>query len=266
MRTNKIVGLFIGACIFAFSACEPIEDRDDIFSNFNPDFELVAEGSSPGSNKFTLKVEPAVPGYWDYNLDTIISNEIELVFPYSGEHTFTFHSFGAHMPNNDPSDVVANVSKSITYTVTEMDEPINDEFHYLVGDNLEGKTWVFDRTDPDRWWYMTDEDWEVFWWQPETVSDVDGRMVFDLDGGPNFTYYSGPDADPMPGRFVFLENFTKIRIEGETQILGVEGGAVNNDGSKEYQIMEFTADRLVLFQNNMAWSPGWVWVFKPKAD
>jgi hypothetical protein len=51
-----------------------------------------------------------------------------------------------------------------------------------------------------------------------------------------------------------------LQITG-SQILGNEGGGENPSGL--YQIVELTADKMVLFVPNAAWATGWTWVFKP---
>lgn len=269
MKKYSILGFVAGAAL-VFAACEPIEERLTLSNSYDPNsIDLEVVHSSPGSNKFKLVMKtPGVTGYWDYNIGERYSNEVEVIYPFTGEATFTFHATIGYIPDGDLTKVNYNVQKTITTQVTKMDTRLADAYYHLVGENLEGKAWVFDFDDPVGWWYMTDESWEVFWWQPdlEDNEEAHGKIVFNLDGGPNYLKYSQPDAEPVKGRFAFNANCDRLTIQGDVNLLGAlpGTGAENNTGSKEYQIIELTADRMVLFQTNMAWSPGWVWVFKPE--
>jgi len=88
-------------------------------------------------------------------------------------------------------------------------------------------------------------------------------MVFDLNGGANFTYYASSTGTPVTGStWGFNADYTKLTIKGGADILGVNGCGVNAN-NKVYEIKEFTADRLVLFVSNASCGSGWLWVFKP---
>ncbi|HUW92059.1 MAG TPA: hypothetical protein VMV74_02760 [Bacteroidales bacterium] len=153
-------------------------------------------------------------------------------------------------------------------TITQLDHALPDAYYKLVGANLEGKTWVFDGVGGDGrlWWFMSDPgNWAGMWWNAGGTccppSDVSGKMVFDLDGGANFTYYASPTATPVTGSsWGFNADYTKLTIKGTSNILGSEGSAGNN---KVFEIKEFTADRLTLFVADASGGTGWVWVFKP---
>ena len=267
MKTLKNISIFASACLALITSCEPIEDRELLENSYNPDkIELLATHSSPGSNLFTLKMNtPGVTGYWDYSINKGFSDEVEVLYPISGTHTFTYVVSSGYLPGGDIENV-EYITKTIDVDITVMDKDVPKQWGHLVGEG--SKTWVFDKSDLTRWWYMTDADWTSFWWQPgDGPSDELGRMTFDLDGKPNFTYYASPDADPVSGStWVFNSDFSSLTIIGDANVLGAEQGGEQVDGLKEYQIIELTEDRLVLFMSGVAWSPGWVWVFKPDAD
>ncbi|MDG5800756.1 hypothetical protein QA597_10335 [Marinilabiliaceae bacterium ANBcel2] len=272
MRKNRFNIYIIGvlAVLLKLSSCDPVEDREVLKNAYHPDdIELNVVHDSPGSNSFTLEMNtPGVIGYWDYIISTSHSDRVKVDFPFIGTQTFHFIVSSGYLHDGDIHNV-EYIKKSIEVDIEEISDPesLPKEWFYLAGE--ESKTWVFDRSDPDAWWYMTGEDPEAFWWQPDypdgAPSDVYGRMVFDLLGGPNYTYYEGPDADPVEGStFEFNSDFSTLTIVGDANILGVEDGGVQNEGLKEYEILELTEDRMVLFISDVDWSPGWVWVFKPE--
>ncbi|ASB48904.1 hypothetical protein [Alkalitalea saponilacus] len=271
MNRINIYWLFIGALMLVFSACDPIEDRDVLKNSFNPDaIELEAIQSTPGGNKLTLKMNtPGVAGYWDYVIDKKFSDRVEVIYPIPGLNTFTFHVTTAYMTDGTPMNV-EYVSASIDVQIDVLDNPLPAAYYALVGDDLEGKTWVFDGgPEPEQgglWWYMVSPDnYQEVWWNAGgeccPPSDAAGRMIFDLDGGANYTYYSGPNADPITGSsFAFNSDFTQLRIVGDANILGSEGNPGDNP---VFNIIELSSDRMVLFVPNAAGGTGWVWVFRP---
>ena len=266
MKKLMNIGCLMVAFVLVLLACEPIEDRLELKNSFDPEkIELKVVQPSKGSNKISVQMNtPGVMGYWVHSMGKEFTNRVEKVYAIPGKYTYTFYVTNGYLPGNDLSKV-EYVSKSIDVQIDVLDHPVHAAYYKLVGEELQAKTWVFDDSNPDRWWYMTDADWNAFWWQPGKgdCPDADGKMVFDLKGGANYTYYGAPDAEAVTGStWGFNYDFTKLTITGDANILGVAGGAENITGSKEYQILELTDDRLVLFQLGMAWSPGWVWVFK----
>lgn len=269
MKMNKTISLIFGALMVFFAACEPIENRDVLTNSFDPDdIQLEVVQSTTGGNELSIRMKtPGIVGYWDYVIDKKFSDRVDVIFPIPGTSTFTFHVTTPYMDNNNVS-AVSYVSKSVDVTITQLDHELPAAYYKLVGANLEGKTWVFDGVAGDgrRWWYMSDPgNWAGLWWNAAgeccPPADATGRMVFDLDGGANFTYYASPTAAAVTGSsFAFNADYTKLTIKGPANILGSMDGGGNN---KVFQIKEFTADRLTLFVPDAAWATGWVWVFKP---
>ena len=271
MKIYKALSLIVGMLALLLAACEPIEDRQVLTNSYNPDdIELKVVQSTVGGNELSIQMNtPGVAGYWDYVIDKKFSDRVEVIFPIPGTSTFTFHVTTPYLEDGNINHLDYNISKSIDVTITQLDHELPPAYYKLVGDNLEGKTWVFDGgPDPDarEWWYMTDPgNWGALWWNAAgdccPPSDAAGRMVFDLDGGANFTYYASPTATAVTGStWAFNADFTKLYIKGPANILGSMDGGGNN---KVFQIKEFTSDRLTLFVPDAAWATGWVWVFKP---
>ena len=273
MKMNKITGLIVGTLTLILVACQPIEKRDVLTNSFDPNnIELAVVQSTTGGNELSIQMNtPGIAGYWDYVIDKKYSDRVEVIFPIPGTSTFTFHVTTPYIEDGDIGNPNFDISKSIDVTITQLDHALPEAYYKLVGENLEGKTWVFDGVGGDNglWWYMSDPgNWAGMWWNAGGTccppSDVSGKMVFDLDGGANFTYYASPDATPVTGStWAFNADFTKLTIKGDADILGSYPGSGGSHPNKTYEIKEFTADRLVLFVPDAEWSSGWIWVFVP---
>lgn len=272
MKIYKILTLIIGLAILGVS-CEPIEERATLSNSFDPNsIDLQVVQATPGGNKLSIQMNSdGVAGYWDYILDIKYSDRVEVVFPFTGQHTFTYHVTTPYMNDGTPSTKTFDITKTVTVQVDVLDEPLPDAYYKLIGTNLEGKSWVFDGTGGDNglWWYMVAPyNWEEVWWNAGGTccppSDVGGKMVFDLEGGPNFTYYSNAaDAGTAVtgSTFAFNGDYSRLTIKGGANILGSEEGGGNN---QEFEIIELTDTRMVLYVANAAWATGWLWVFKPE--
>ena len=269
---NKTTSLIVGALAIFFAACEPIENRDVLSNSFDPDnIELTVVQSTTGGNELSIQMNtPGVAGYWDYVIDKKFTDRVDVIYPIPGTSTFTFHVTTPYIEDGDVGNPTFDLSKSIDVTITQLDHELPAAYYKLVGENLEGKTWVFDGVAGDNrwWWYMVaGYNWQEKWWNAGgeccPPSDVSGKMVFDLDGGANFTYFASASGSPVEGSsWAFNADFTKLTINGGADILGVNGCGVNSN-NKVYEIKEFTADRLVLFVDNASCGSGWIWVFKP---
>jgi hypothetical protein len=273
MKMNKAISMIVGALTILFAACEPIENRATLSNSFDPDdIQLEVVQSTTGGNGLSIRMNtPGIAGYWDYVIDKKFTDRVDVVFPIPGTSTFTFYVTTPYMQGDDITNV-SYISKSVNVTITQLDQELPPAYYKLVGTNLEGKTWVFDggpTPDGRLWWFMSDPgNWAGLWWNAAgdccPPADAAGRMVFDLDGGANYTYYPGTgDAGKVTGsKWAFNADFTKLTISGPANILGSMDGGGNN---KVFEIKEFTNDKLTLFVSNAAWGTGWTWKFKPAA-
>lgn len=253
------------------SACSPIEDRDELSNSFSPDnIVLETTQATPGSNKVSIKMKtPGVTGYWDYILDQKFTDEIkDIIFPFTGEHTLTYNVTTPYISSG--IDNPEYIRKTIKINITQLDTPLPAAYYALVGEDLGGKTWVFDGKGGDErvWWAMTDPaNSGGVWWNAGGTccppSDAGGHMTFDVTGGLNFAAYASPTASAQKGSYTFNADFTKLYIKGETNILGSVDGAGNN---KEFQILELTSSKLKLWVPNASGGTGWIWVFKPQEN
>ena len=267
MKKNKIINLLLGVVGALFIAsCSPIEDRDSLENTFDPNkIDLSVVQSPAGSNYFTLKMNtPGVTGYWDYTIGKTFGEEAQVLFPITGKKTFKYVVSSPYIKDGDLKKTEL-ITKTIDVNVTQLDpnHPVPKQWGYLVGSG--SKTWVFDKSDINRWWYMTDADPAAFWWQPDPgPSDENGKMVFTLSDAPYFSYYKTQTGTPVENTYWYVNtDWTELRLVGDANILGVEGGGEHESGGKNYRILELSENRLVLFNTPVVWSPGWVWVFKP---
>ncbi len=289
MKVTKNITTLIVAGIMLFSAgCEPIEDRDLLKNSFNPDnieIEVIQTAGGTG-NGLTLKMNtPGVIGYWDYVIDKKYTDVVNnVIFPIRGTFTFKYIVSTPYINGSNPDDRDV-IIKTIEVTIDELDQPLPEVYYPLVGENLEGKTWVFATSEP-LWWFMSSDDGNYMgaWWNAADCCappDTGGKMVFDLEGGTNYTYYA--DAGGVAtgsGSFSFSSDYTKLTIGGGVNILGGEGTGANACANSlsissfgVYEIKELTAERLVLYiqeagdRNSTEPEPcrsGWTWVFVPE--
>lgn len=282
MKAFKNITTLIATGVMIFmGACEPIEERENLENSFNPDnIELEVVQSAGGvGNGFTLKMNtPGVNGYWDYLIDKRFSDvATDIVFPIRGTHTFTFVVSSPLIVGGDPSNR-EYISKSVDVTIEEFDQPLPEAYYHLIGEELTGKSWVFDRASTN-WWYMSSGGPEppnplAVWWNATECcapSDQGGKMVFDLDGAANYTYYPDKNGEPAgKGGFSFNSSFTKFYIAGGLNILGAEGTVDVNGCARslstfaEFEIVELSSEKLVLYIPDAECDSGWTWVFVPE--
>lgn len=272
----QLWSMAIGLMALCFTtACDPLEDRYELSNTFNPDnVTLVAEQTAGGNgNGITLKMTtPGVYGYWDYKLGKKYTDRVDFNFPYTGKVTFTYHITSFYIEGALKDVNKSEITKDIEVEISELDQPIDKPYYALVGQELQSKTWVFNREREDKlWWFMSPgnsaADYLTCWWNAGGdglgPDDEDGKMVFDLQGGANYTYYPSADAEPVKGgSFSFNADFTKLQINGEKKILGNTADRGNPDG--EYIICSLTDDELILYVPNNQGGTGWTWIFKPQ--
>ena len=278
MKLKNISAIFLMAIVLMFSSCDPIEDRDMLANSFDPEnIDLEVVQATEGGNKLSIRMNTeGVTGYWDYIIDKKYTDRVEVVFPFTGTHTFTYHVTTPYIPNNEPG-TTEFIEKEVSVDIAQLDEALPEAYYKLVGQNLEGKTWVFDGgPEPDGrlWYFMSENDKPEAhmnpWWNAAgdccPPPDAAGRMVFDLAGSANYTYYAGPDAEPVHGNFVFNADYTALTIAGGAKILGhiAQDGNQNGTDDGKLSIMTLTDDKLVLYNpKSKGYGTGWTWVFVP---
>lgn len=263
MKLKYLKNLLMVAAVAFFAACDPIVEEEHLKNNTTVEgVELIATQNAQGGNTIELKMNtPGIVGYWDYNLDRAFSDRIEFVYPIPGTSTFTFTgTLGSEF-----------FTKSIDVTVNVLDTRLDQDWYDLVSEDTNtGKTWVYNGTPGNgMFWYMSPPGdpagWGTAWWNAGDCCcpDSNGKMVFDLNGAANYTYYSDEGADPQYGSFKLDVKNQKLQTIGAPLMGGNrDGGAGNSDGI--YQIISLTEDELILYvSGSEVHGTGWTWVFKP---
>lgn len=279
MKIYKILSLLVVTAILAVS-CEPIEERDSLSNSFDPNaIELSVEQNPPGSNKFTLKMNTkGVMGYWDYVVGQKNTDEVEVVFPVTGTHTFTFNVHNQYMTDGTPSSKTTGTTASIDVNITQLDVRLDDKFYHLAGETAAGKTWVFAGApwDGNLWWYMAAPyNWEEIWWNAagECCPPANSDFVMDAAAEINFTLlgdytYTLDGASSEGVKWAFNDDLTAFTITDPTKIPGYqnEWGEPRANADGRYEVKELTAERMVLYTSEtIQGGTGWIWVFVPKA-
>ena len=248
-----------------FMACEPIVDEMDLKNNTTEDaVELVATQTTAGGNEITLSMNtPGVTGYWDYVLGQGLTDEVTFTFPVTGTFEFTYvGTLGAEF-----------FEKTVSVTVEVLDKPVAPEWRYLLGDDaVAGKTWVYSGTagTSDLMWYMSPPDspdsWASIWWNANECCNPDGngKMHFDLNGGPNYMYYADASGGPTSSDAFYALNTDSgtIRILG-SNVLG--GNAERGNANGEYIIISLTEDEMILYTpRTAAGDSGWTYIYRPE--
>lgn len=267
---RKIIALF---ALILMVSCEAIEDRDTIGNSFDAEIAVEVVQLAPGSNSVTLNMNtPGVTGYWIIPSGEVFSNQAKFVHPVAATFTCSFVSTTAYFEDGDVSKPKF-FQKDVEVTVDTFDHDIGS---YSIIANATGKTWVFDGTPTGTvdYYYSCDDDilkWDSPWWhagiEGAEPSDFAGKMVFDLAGAANYTYYSAEGADPIKSIFKFNADNTKLTIVGdvsEVSVLGGISGIAKHEASftpNVYDVIELTDDRMVLWCQHKD-TEGWVWIFK----
>ncbi len=268
---KKIFLSLFAACGLIFTACEA--EQKELTNSFEPDeitLEVIQE--SAGSNVVTLKMTtPGVMGEWSYGFGTAVTDEVSVIYPYTGTFECTYTVYNQYIESD--GSITTGITKSVEVNVTEILAAAAPEYEYLVGEELISKDWVFAGTPGSDilFCYMASKtNWEEKWWdwgasQTSNSEVLTGYLTFDLQGGLNLTYHSSASAAGVSGTFSFNSSFTTFTTGGEAQILG----AYTNYTEKitSFTVIELTADSFILYVSETPkGDSGWVWKFIPKVD
>ncbi|MFO8001456.1 MAG: PKD domain-containing protein [Marinilabilia sp.] len=265
----KTTGGIIALASLLLIGCEPKEFDDHELGQIPQEQELdFSFNETDNPNVIEFENESSRPGIalWDFGNNTSAKGETATAeYPSKGSYevVMTLVTDGGH----------ERISKTVE--IEQDDYSLLDPMLEALVRDSEGKSWEFAGTPGDEglWYFMSENDnpdgHMSPWWNaggsgdvPPT--DVDGRMHFDIVGGSNYTYYSGPDAEPQEGSFE-LDTDKSILTLNDAPVLGHTSEQDVQTGSEdgEYQVMSLTEDELVLYVPFNGYETGWTWVFRP---
>ena len=251
---KKLIIYFI-AIVFLFSACDPIEKRDEMGAKISPEnINATVESVTPGSNTLIVSnTTKGLSGTWFYPGGYSLNQYDTVKVPYGGDVTVTFSATTAG----------GIVDKNITVKVTDLEYVPG---YFELTDNGAPKTWVYDEDNEDGYIYETaDYDWEEIWGNPyedENSPDFGAKMKFDLDGGFNYVLIE-EDGTETKGSFALNMNKMTLQII-DSHIPDFDeniGEDIASTGLYEVKILE--DDKLLMWQ--VGDGDGWAWVFKPES-
>ncbi len=206
---------------------------------------------------------PGVNPVWIFNGDDIQTVDgYRKAYLFEGTYEVEVKAFN----HNGYSD--GSIIKSFEVEQSYLPE----QYAFLTGEDFAGKYWVFDQA--NNGWYMANPGNPLeIWWAPPSggvvpAADWNGKMLFDVTNQGTMTHWNDASgSSDASSHYFFNDDFTEITFVGDANILGSgantngEDQAVNNG---VFQVVELTADRMMLFNPATKGGTGWVWIFVPE--
>jgi predicted small secreted protein len=254
-------------------ACNPVVD--DIQAGGVVDesaLQLDVHATTDGGNQIAMvNNTPKVGSYWKFSTGYSSAQNDTVSLPFLGKQTITFTGICDG----------GTVTTTRTVNITKIDHPVAVQWALFAGTGTEGKTWTWDGTASavygtggylakfvPNWTSVTQD----------KTDQPDGYMVFDLNGGANFTRYNGDGTIAEKGTFSFDMSSTKTDPDDNSQwsigVLKLTGASVLNgyiygttNPLYQYDILTLTDDQMVLCaapDGTAAWDNGTFWLFHKK--
>lgn len=303
MKNSKIIWYVLGTfLLFLMASCTPQESNNGKLAPLVPasQFKLDVHATTNGGNQIVMiNNTPKVAGMWVTGIGTSTKRQDTVLLPFLGKNEIYFYGTTAG----------GIVEDSTSITITKIDHALSPTWSYFAGAGK--KTWVWATDIPAGWvpgvhagmcfgngGYLASN--APDWWL-NGASALQGwgvlndSMTFDLNGGANFTLYTGNNQtmstnDAPAGTYKGTFKFNMSNTLASQNPPGATGGATWSIGtltlsggvtvSLGYQpnfgftpIYEY--DILYLDQNVMilaapepgvtsAWGGCWFWIFKRK--
>ncbi|HNR40829.1 MAG TPA: PKD domain-containing protein [Bacteroidales bacterium] len=271
---NILKTVSICATLFFVTYCTPQMDEIGKVGPAPANAKLTVNTDDPYNPVFTVTADNGYIYHWDMGNKQIIKpgkpTETSY-YPFEGTYTVVVTVYG---------EGAASTTAEITFTVENTDPTVftRPVWRELTGEGA-GKTWVYN-TDPEtgipdycyQTWFNIVEEPDC--WMPQNswgqcvqiTPDIKGEMVFDLDGGINYTYHHEAGDEGVKGTFILDAEKMTITIK-DPYILDHDiectNPAVTSKGT--YRIVLLTDDEMVLWQDQKDEDEtGWSWSFKRK--
>lgn len=265
--------LFFALSALFFWACDPVVDNMEMGGILSEnELQLDVHATTEGGNQIVMiNNTPKVGSYWNYVTDVSVNQRDTILLPFLGEQTITFTGFCEG----------GTVTTTRKVNITTIDHEVATEWKLFAGSGETGKKWVWDGETSSSIVYGTAGYLTQFApaWTVVSASDVDNAtdiMLFDLNGGPNFTKKSAEGTIIEKGTFKF--NMSKIKNQengqrwsiGQLEIIGATVLSGHSAYDKEdiihtFDIIELTEEKMVLgyaSEGAAAWDEATFWCFK----
>lgn len=282
---KKITIYLLSVFTILLSSCDPnVDDKGMGEPIVAEDIKIELIQSSEGSNEVSLiNNTPGTASLWDYVVATSAEVSPTVILPYLGDYTIKFTAIAG--------GGTTTVERKLT--VTKLDKPAAVEWTHFAGSGKEGKVWTWD------WLFKGEGAPGVYgaggygnnfgpsWGgTPPGAVDSEGfliddkeTMLFDLNGGPNFTKIKA-DGTMEKGTFAFDMSKKKIRSDGKVWSEGeisFSGATILSPYQRwsgktvvyTFDIIKLDEDEMILAYPQPgvpfeAWETATFWVFRAK--
>ncbi len=264
---KKIFYILTGVAFIFATSCEPQMDNIKSIGSGPSNGRISINDSDPHNPIFTADADNGFIYHWDFgNGQKANGNDVTSYYPFSGMYSITCTISGAGGEN-----VIATESFNVSTTdQLIINAPVWKE---LTGSGT-GRTWVYntDRATgfPD-YCFQTTGDLGTYPnnWKPENswgqcvrlTPNLNGKMVFDLNTGINYTFYQNVGDASTKGNFILDTKKMKITIKEPYILDHAVDCTTNVTLSGVYDIKLLTDSEMVLWQNQEN-GTGWSWSFK----
>ena len=272
---KKIIYLLIaGVFLFFISSCDP--QLDEVGDLGAPPISgtINVDNSDPFHPIFTALADGGFIYHWDMGNNASAEGQItSSYYPFAGDYEVSCKIAGTGG---------VEIMATTTYSVASNDPEVKNlpVWKELTGTGA-GKTWVYN-TDhatglPD-YSYQTGnqaeldtfpDSWMPSWSWGQCVRitpDINGEMVFDLNGGVNYTYHQTAGDAGVTGSFILNTDDMTLTITNPYILdynIDCTNPSTTNTGV--YEIKLLTDTEMVLWQDQLdANDTGWGWSFKKK--
>jgi len=200
--------------LMAFCSCEPLVDNKSLGEIVSEDdLVLDVHNTTEGGNEIIMTNNtPGVGSYWNYITGVAAQKSVTVTLPFMGEQEITFTGFCK-------GGTVTTTRKVI---IDKIDHPITQEWSLFAGNEISGKSWVWNLEDYNGIVYGTGgwltefaPSWDVC--EPENLEDANCELVFDLNGGPNLSKKDANGNIIEKGTFAFDMSVIKQNPDHGTQ-------------------------------------------------
>jgi hypothetical protein len=269
---NTAIKILTGVTLIFIASCEPKSDKIGKIGPPPANGKITVDATDPYNPVFTASADRGFIYYWDFGKSQIKAGPQKVVpyFPFPGTYDIKCTIYG---------EGAQSTKASVSFTVATIDPSVNTKpvWKELTGGGT-GRTWIYD-TDPATgtpdYCFQTTNDLADYPdnWTPANswgqcvrfTPDLNGEMVFDLNGGINYTYHQTAGDEGIKGSFILdPANMTITIVDPYILDYAIDCTNPATTPTGKYNIMLLTDDNMVLWQDQNDGVTGWSWSFKRK--